>query len=208
MAATPRTTSRKIETGARDGRQRALAVDDPLDGAPADGTEADVVAREHDAVRRRPVEPLRLVGRSLEGAHLSRVLHPGEEPRLGGLLLPEELVERLRRRAFGHQLLSFGLKRLALLSRSSAFDHGVGRGVPGADEACPLQPARVLQRRDVRLPRLGRARPPPSRTRRRTCSTRRRGRRSGGRTRGRRCTRPTPSPRRPSPGLAKIPPPP
>ena len=45
-----------------------VEIDDPADRAPADAAEADPVAREHDAVGLRPVEPVRLVRRPFERA--------------------------------------------------------------------------------------------------------------------------------------------
>ena len=46
-----------------------IEIDDPADGAAAHGAESDLVAREHDAVGLRTVEPARLVRSALERAH-------------------------------------------------------------------------------------------------------------------------------------------
>src|SRR6202035_5927063 len=69
-----------------------ILVDDPLDGPAADAAEADLVAREHDAVDLRPVEPVRFVRRSFEGAHLPGVLLRGKKLCLPLALLAEQLV--------------------------------------------------------------------------------------------------------------------
>ena len=66
--------------------------DDALDRPPADPAEPDRVAREHDAVRLGPVEPLRLVGRAFERADFPRMRHRREELRFPLELRREQRV--------------------------------------------------------------------------------------------------------------------
>ena len=88
-----------------------VEIDDALDRAGADRTESDVVAGEHDAVHRRPVESLGLVHRSLEGTHLPRVLFlaqgPGEQLAFLVKQLFEGLLGRPRGTQFSTALLRF-----------------------------------------------------------------------------------------------------
>src|SRR6185436_20394096 len=69
-----------------------VEIEDGVNGATADDAERHVVAREHDAVRLRPVGAARLVVGAFEGADLARVRSLVEERCVPLLLFPEERV--------------------------------------------------------------------------------------------------------------------
>src|SRR5258706_14426957 len=81
-----------------DGRSRvkrpspSVKVEDDVDRAAAHGTKRNVVAREHDAIRLRPVRPARLVVGSLERPDAIRMGTVAKQPRVLLLLFAKQRV--------------------------------------------------------------------------------------------------------------------
>src|SRR5690606_2715717 len=141
------------------GRGGALAlaldvhVDDPLDRPAAHLAERHGVAAEHDAVELWAVEPVRLVAGALERADLAGVRLGREQLGLAAALLLEQRAELRGGRAAGEQLQAAPAD-LAAVRLVAFLVPRRGQRRAGLDEVLPLEPRRVVQRGDVRLPRL------------------------------------------------------
>src|SRR5439155_2410623 len=116
--------------------------DHPLDGPPAHGAEADLVAGEHGAVDLGAVVAVRLVDRAFEGAHLARIWGGAQELAHPLAFFPEERLH-LRLRALllpdlSPASLDVPLGGLELLLRPRR-----GEGNAGGHEVPPLGRLRV-----------------------------------------------------------------
>src|SRR5213592_2588917 len=139
----------KVWYGLSTGQQ----VEDLGDGPPADRAERHVVAREHDAIRLRPVIAARLVVRSLERADSARVWTLVEQRRVALFLVPEERVH-LCFRSVRRANLAARLLNLPGVALEIFFGPRCRDGRARRDEVLPLQRRGVGERRHIRLPRL------------------------------------------------------
>src|SRR5207237_8996700 len=100
-----------------------------------------------------PLTPFGLVRRTLDRANLPSVLHRGEELLQELLLGAEELVNLRLRCVLGAQFPPLVLERDAVLFVRVLVPRRRQRR-SRLHEVAPFQRRRVVQRRDVRLPRL------------------------------------------------------
>src|SRR5688572_15104802 len=130
-----------------------MEVDHLLNRPPANRTERYIVAGEHDAVDRGPVESVRVIVRSLKISDTVRMRSRCEQRRIKRALLAKESRHLGFGSALSPQLCAAGLQltrvRLEPFLRPWRRDRHSRR-----DEVLPLEIVAIEKRGDVCLPRL------------------------------------------------------